>query len=167
MSRVGPLATALIFVLSAIGGAAQVDLLLEEWVEGPDRVHQAVQLHEEDPLSKTAKQVRPILMAHFKEVDYIICGDVIGPLMESKKGAHQIIAWQIIFGSGDWVEQHPERSEDIDAYTLAGLESGLRAYAAVLKTKPKVRVKLLDELLGLYENDDLQSWVDEHPCRAE
>ena len=160
-------AIALIFTLSPLDGATQVDMLLEEWFEGPNRVHQAVEFHEAEPLSKTANQIRPILMAHFKQVDYIICGDVLGPLMDSKKDAHQIIAWQIVFSSGDWVEQHHDQADDIDAYTLAGLESGMRAYATVLETKPKAKLRLLDELLELYENESLQTWVSEHPCRAE
>lgn len=166
MSRNTVLAIALVLVVPAIVANAQVDDLLKEWFDGPNPVHQAVQFHEKEPLSKTARQIRPILMAHYKQVDYLICGDVLGPLMASKKKAHQAIAWQIVFASGDWVEQHPERANDIDAYTLAGLESGLRAYATVLKTKPKVRMKLLEKLLDLYKNDRLQSWVKDHPCRA-
>ena len=54
-----------------------------------------------------------------------------------------------------------------DAYTLAGLESGLRAYVSVIETKPKAKLELLDELLDLYRKDQLQDWVDEHPCRPE
>jgi hypothetical protein len=145
----------------------QADSMLAEWFPGPDRVHQAVQFHERKPLSETADEIQPILAAHFKIVDYIICGDVLGPLFDSDNDLHHIIGWQIIFGSGDWVEQHPEQADDIDSYTLAGLESGLRAYAIALIQNPRIQSDLMDKLLGLFNDDQLQSWSDEHPCRPE
>ena len=79
MSRNTPLSMVLVLALSTIASGADVDVLLREWFDGPDPVHQAVQLHENEPLSKTAKQIRPILMAHFKQVDYVICGAWSGP----------------------------------------------------------------------------------------
>jgi hypothetical protein len=141
--------------------------LLADWFEGPNRVHQAVQFHEREPLSETAELVRDILVAHYEQVDYIICGQILGPLFSSRTNAHEIIGWQIIFGSGDWVEQNPGRSGDIDAYTLAGLKSGLRTYATILEQEPKARFDLLDELVDLYRNQSLQDWYAENPCRPE
>jgi hypothetical protein len=123
------------------------DSLLAEWFSGTDKVHQAVQFHEREPLSEEAGEIQPILAAHFKPVDYIICGDVLGPLFDSDNDLHHIIGWQIIFGSGDWVERHSEQADDIDSYTLAGLESGLRAYAMARKQNPRIQSDLMDKLL--------------------
>jgi hypothetical protein len=145
----------------------QADSLLSEWFSGLNKVHQAVQFHEREPLSEKAAEIQPILAAHFKAVDYIICGDVLGPLFDSENDLHHIIGWQIIFGSGDWVEQHSEEADDIDSYTLAGLESGLRAYATALEQNSRAQSELLDELLNLYNNHQLQGWSDNHPCRPE
>jgi hypothetical protein len=128
-------------------------------------IHQAVIDHERDPMGKDSEMILPILVAHFKGVDYLICGDVLGPLAESKKEAHTAVMWQIVFGSGDWVEQNPERARDVDAYTLAGLESGLRAYENILARKPKARFPLLDELLRRRNDGRLAEYVKEHPCR--
>ena len=145
----------------------QADSLLAEWFSGSDKVHQAVQFHEREPLSEKAGEIQPILAAHFKAVDYIICGDVIGPLFDSDNDLHHIIGWQIIFGSGDWVEKHPDQSDDIDSYTLAGLESGIRAYATAIKQNSRIQSDLMDKLLDLFNDDQLQNWSDEHPCRPE
>ena len=169
-TAVGLLAISAAFFSGCATGQAdsttfQADSLLAEWFSGPDKVHQAVQLHEREPLSQEVDEIQGILVAHFRAVDYIICGDVLAPLFNSDNDIHQIIAWQIIFGSGDWVEQHPEQADNIDAYTLAGLESGLRAYATALNQNSRAQSDLLDELLALYKNGQLQGWADDHPCR--
>lgn len=128
-------------------------------------IHQAVLSLEEEPLHKNAEQIRLLLAGYYKKVDYIICGNVLGPLSGSKK--HAAVMWQIIIASGDWVEANPERATDIDAYTLAGLESGVRAYKNLLKVRPKDKHRLLDELLARYESNTLNQWNLEHPCRAQ
>ena len=118
---------------------------------------------ERDPLHKNAALIRALLVGHFKKVDYLICGDVLGPLTETK--VLEPVMFQIVIASGDWVEEHPERARDIPAYTLAGLESGGRAYKNLRAAKPGVKHKLLDELLVRYENNTLKQWNAEHPCR--
>jgi len=165
--RIATITIAFLATTFSAGFFAQDAPALPDWIDGPDWVHRAVQIHESEPLGEKAELIRPLLIAHFKQVDYLVCGDVIGPLFGSKKDIHEIIAWQIVFGSGDWVEQNPEQANEIDAYTLAGLESGLRSYSLVLEQKPKIRSKRLDELLALYRDGQLQDWVNEHPCRPE
>jgi hypothetical protein len=173
MRQTAAIALASVMAIASACGTAQPDTLppdwgdamLSDWFEGPARIHQAVQFHESQPLSETAEEIQPILAAHYKTVDYIICGHVLDPLFGSDNEIHQIIAWQIIFGSGDWVEQHPEQGDNIDAYTVAGLESGLRAYATALDENSKARSELLDELLALYRSNRLHQWYADHPCR--
>ena len=65
--------------------------MLSDWFEGPDRIHKAVQFHESEPLSETAEEIQPILAAHYKAVDYIICGHVLGPLFDSDNEIHHVI----------------------------------------------------------------------------
>jgi hypothetical protein len=128
-------------------------------------IHQAVLALEQEPLHKNAAPVRYMLAAHFKKLDYLICDDVLGPLTKSK--ALEPVMWQIVIASGDWVEENPERAGDIDAYTLAGLESGVRAYKNLRAVKPRARHKLMDELVVRYDSDTLQQWNAEHPCRPQ
>ena len=133
----------------------------DQWLSRRN-IHQAVLALEREPLHQNADFIRPFLIGHFKKVDYLICGDVLGPLTERKE--LEPIMWQIIIASGDWVEEHPERARDISAYTLAGLESGIRAYENLRAVKPKVKHKLMDELLVRYKNGTLKKWNAEHPC---
>jgi hypothetical protein len=127
-------------------------------------IHHAVLALEQEPLHKNATLVRTLLVAHFKKVDYLICGDVLGPLTKSK--VLEPVMWQIVIASGDWVEEHPERASDTGAYTLAGLESGIRAYKNVRAVKPQVKRELMDELLVMYHNNTLKQWNAQHPCRS-
>lgn len=147
--------------------------LASSWLDGDavfkdvltDRhsIHEAVLALEQQPLHENAEGVRGLLMAHYKNVDYLICGDVLGPL--SKSRTLEPVMFQIIIASGDWVEANPDRADDIDAYTLAGLESGVRTYKNLLKEKPRAKHKLMDELLSLYESRNLNQWNVAHPCR--
>ena len=126
-------------------------------------IHQAVIALEREPLHKNADFIRPLLIGHFKKVDYLICGEVLGPLTEAK--ALEPVMWQIVIASGDWVEEHPKRARDISAYTLAGLEGGVRAYKNLRTVKPGVKHTLMEELLAKYENNTLKQWNAEHPCK--
>ncbi len=128
-----------------------------------EQIHEMVQQHEQNPLSDEAQQNRGILLAHFEPVDYIVCGFILGPLSESENPAHEAIMMQIIFASGDWVEENPENASDIDAYTLAGLESGLRAYEIALKEEPSSQHPVLDNLAQTGASEFNQ----EYPCRAQ
>jgi len=139
---------------------------LEAWAQSLDKasVHRAVLDHECDPLGSDAKKIRPVLAVHFESVDYIVCLDQIGSLLDTKNQAHEAVFWQVVFGSGDFVEQHPEQAKDKLAYMQAGLESGLRAYENMLRERPKARLAFLDNLLVMRSEGRLVDFVKEHPC---
>jgi hypothetical protein len=129
----------------------------DQLLSNRQNIHQAVLALEWEPLHSNAPLVRALLLGHFKKVDYLICGDVLGPLTQTK--ALEPVMFQIVIASGDWVEEHPERARDISAYTLSGLESGVRAYKNFRAIKPGVKHKLMDELVGRYENNTLKQWT--------
>jgi hypothetical protein len=158
---------ALFWLLASLPSSASSwlddDAVFKDVLTDRQSIHQAVLALEEQPLHENAEGVRGLLMAHYKTVDYLICGDVLAPL--SKSTTLEPVMFQIVIASGDWVEANPERADDIDAYTLAGLESGVRTYKNLLKEKPRAKHKLMDELLSLYESGNLIQWNLAHPCR--
>ncbi len=162
--RTSILLTLCALVISPLLAASWLDQLPmpDQLLSNRRNIHQAVLALEREPLHKNADFVRTLLIAHFKKADYLICGDVLGPLTETK--ALGPVMWQIIIASGDWVEEHPQRARDIPAYTLAGLESGIRAYKTLRAAQPRGKHKLMDELLVRYENNTLKQWNAEHPC---
>ena len=139
---------------------------LEAWARSLDEqsIHKAVQEHERDPLGDHAKEFEPVLMIHFELLDYIVCLDQIGFLLDTKNKAHEAVFWQVVFGSGDFVEQHPDQATDKFAYMLAGLESGLRAYENILVQKPKARLDSIDKLVTLRNEGQLLGFVKAKPC---
>jgi phage tail protein X len=129
-----------------------------------DQVHALVLALEQSPLHPNAEKIRALLVVHYKEdVDYLVCGEVLGPLMDNN--TLQPVAWQMVIASGDWVEAHPTQAKDIDAYTLAGLESGVRTYRALLALDPKAQSDRLDALAKEYDAHTLSDWNKAHPCR--
>jgi hypothetical protein len=160
-------------ILLTLCATVRFPLLAASWLDRPPLpdqllsnrrdIHQAVLALEREPLHKNAALIRALLVGHFKKVDYFICGDVLGPLTEAK--ALEPVMFQIVIASGDWVEEHRERARNISEYTLAGLESGVRAYKNLRTAKSGVKHKLMDELLVRYENNTLKQWNAEHPCR--
>jgi hypothetical protein len=131
------------------------------------RVHAIVTALEEQPLHANADLARAILLAHYeKDVDYIICGDVLGPLT-AREDLGPVLG-QVVIASGDWVEGHPDNAKDIDAYTLAGLEGGVRAYRHLREAKPSIApFELMETLATQYDAGTLPAWNLAHPCRAE
>ena len=140
--------------------------LPDEFFADRARVHAIVTALEEQPLHDNAELARAILLAHYeKDVDYIICGDVLGPL--TKRDDLGPVLAQVIIASGDWVEGHPDRAGDIDAYTLAGLEGGVRAYRRLREAKPSIApFGLMETLASEYDAGTLPAWNLAHPCRA-
>jgi hypothetical protein len=130
------------------------------------KVHALVVALEQEPLHKNAELIRGLLLVHYKEdVDYIICGDVLGPLAQDKKVAP--VMFQIVIASGDWVEANPQQAKDIDAYTLAGLESGVRTYRHLLEKDPTAKNDLLEGLAKQFDANTLSAWNKAHPCRPD
>ena len=140
---------------------------VEEWAHSLDKetVHKMVLEHEMNPLAKDVKKnVRPVLAVHFEPLDYSVCLDQIGALLHTKNEVHEAVFWQVVFASGDFVEQYPDRAKEKFAYMRAGLESGLKIYDNLLPKNPKARLELLDKLLVLRNEGRLLEFIREHPC---
>lgn len=109
-------------------------------------------------------KLRSILTVHFEPVEFTVCLDQLGPLLQTKDEGHAAVFWQSVFGSGDFVEQYPDRAKDKYAYMVAGLESALRSYEIILPKNPKSRLPLLDELVKVRNDGRLIDFVKKHPC---
>jgi hypothetical protein len=132
----------------------------------PEQLHEIVVDLETDPLGKHADGLRAGLLVYFEDVDFVFCvTKTIVLLNESKKKRLHAPVWmQVIFGSGDYVTQHPEQIDDEFAYTLAGWESALRVYEKITSEKPKARLDELDRLVGLRNGGQLGDYVRDQLC---
>lgn len=151
-------------VLAQMSKKERQELVAQIKALDKDAVHKLVTAVEEDPLGENAELIRPALMVYFEDIDYDVCLNQMGPLLESKNEAHRAIFWQIVFSSGDFFIQHPDQSTDIEAYTLAGFEAGLRAYQRILQREPKSRLDFLDELVARQNEGKLLDHINANPC---
>jgi hypothetical protein len=136
------------------------------WARSLDKetIRRAVHDHEQDPLSQHSReQLAPVLLAHFEDVPFIVCLDQV-PGVTEQGDLGKALVWQIVFGSGVFLEEHPDRTGDREAYMLAGLESAVRAYRNVLARNPQVKIAVFDQLDALQRAGRLPEHVRAHAC---
>jgi hypothetical protein len=127
-------------------------------------IRQAVRDHEADPLSKEARtKLAPMLLAHFEDMPYVVCLDQV-PGLESEGKFGKALLWQMVFGTGMFIEQNPGRAADREAYMLAGLQSAVRAYRNVRAKDPKKTIALFEELDDMEQHGKLREHVHAHAC---
>lgn len=88
-----------------------------------------------------------------------ICFDPLGPFVEEEYRYDLRIRGQFVLGMGAFLIEHPQKTADRSATFLAGVESALKAYRSILKTKPDAKSQGLDELLSKQEDGELADFV--------
>jgi hypothetical protein len=69
------------------------------------------------------------------------------------------LSYQATFGSAAYIIEHPDKAGDTAAQFVAGVESALKAYSAILKSDPQARSKALDNLLEKQKQGKLAEFV--------
>ncbi|MBD0371649.1 MAG: hypothetical protein ICV60_12485 [Pyrinomonadaceae bacterium] len=119
---------------------------------------------EADPLNEKAPEARRWLMAWLGVVPDIsvpVCQDFLKPLMQKDTNYSTELFAQSLYGSATFIIEHPDDANNYEAMYLAGVESTLRAYEFILKTKPKAKWPFLDELIEKRERGELDDYVRE------
>lgn len=82
------------------------------------------------------------------DVSVEICLDILGDAGRKSYPYAGEMLFQYSFGMGAFVIEHPEAANDKDAQQLAGMESALKAYSAIVRVRPDGRLKSYDALLA-------------------
>jgi carboxypeptidase Q len=90
-----------------------------------------------------------------------VCTAPLGDFMKKKYKYSSEIVVQVTFSSGAFIIEHPDLANDTKAQYVAGVEGALRAYQSILKAKPDVKSKELDDLLQKKSQGTLPSYVRE------
>jgi len=69
------------------------------------------------------------------------------------------LSYQATFGSAAYIIEHPEKAGDTDAQFVAGVESALKSYSAIVKSDPDAKSKSLDALLEKQKQGKLADFV--------
>jgi hypothetical protein len=69
------------------------------------------------------------------------------------------LSYQATFGEAAYIIEHPDKKGDTTAQYVAGVESALKAYSAILKTDAAAKSKSLDDLLEKQKQGKLADFV--------
>ena len=69
------------------------------------------------------------------------------------------LSYQATFGSAVFVMEHPDKKGDTSAQFVAGVESALKSYSAIVKNDPDAASKALDGLLEKQKQGKLADFV--------
>src|SRR6185503_12981105 len=115
-----PLLLSLLLLLPSLLVAASADADHEKtsaWAKSLDKdtIRNIALAHETDPLGQESRERwAPLLLAHFDGVPFVVCLDQV-PGVSDQGNLGKALLWQIVFGSGVFLEEHPEASQDREA----------------------------------------------------
>jgi len=116
------------------------------------------------PLDESLRPQRQwalIWLIQIPDITVKLCTNVLGDFMKSKyKYAPELTA-QFTLASAAFVIEHPDKATDQNAQYQAGAESVLKAYQAILKSKPDAKSKALDQLLQKQSDKQFEDYVRE------
>jgi hypothetical protein len=95
------------------------------------------------------------------DVNVNICAPVLFGrefIIEQNEYAPQL-SYQATFGSATYIIEHPDKKTDTTAQYVAGVESALKSYSAIVKNNPDAKSKALDSLLEKQKQGKLADFV--------
>lgn len=119
---------------------------------------------EQQPLDKSLydeKKWAKKWLEDIPDINVNICAPIlfgVDFLTEQNKYTPQL-SYQATFGSAAYIIEHPDKAGDLDAQFLAGVESALKSYSAILKSEPQAKSKALDALLEKQKQGKLADFV--------
>src|SRR6476619_1016544 len=119
---------------------------------------------EQDPLDKSLyaeKKWAKQWLEDIPDINVNICAPIlfgVDFVAEENKYTPQL-SYQATFGSAAYIIEHPDKAGDLDGQFLAGVESALKAYSAIVKSEPQAKSKALDSLLEKQKEGKLTDFV--------
>jgi hypothetical protein len=93
------------------------------------------------------------------DINIKLCAGAMGDYWKSKYKYSPQITTQLTLASAAFIIEHPDKKDDYLAQEVAGVESALRAYQAILKSKPDAKSKALDQLLQKQSDKQLEDYI--------
>ena len=149
----------IIFTFCLLGMLGQAAFAQNKGTLDKETFVKAAKILEQDPFIKDAKKYREAMTFYLietKDVSVVLCGnDLTKPVFDKKYKFSNELFSQTLFGMAVFKLENPNKVNDENAAQLAGLESALRAYEAMVKANPKAKFAAVDELIAKRENDTL------------
>jgi len=113
-----------------------------------------------DPNAGIARQWGFKWVADTDQVTVGLCGSIMELNPEKKNRFKAELTMQMMFGMAVFKLENPDKKNDESASNLAGIESMLRAYEAMLAENEKAKNTELDTLVTKQKSGDLKAVVD-------
>jgi hypothetical protein len=133
----------------------------------PQTLIKSARFLEEKPLDKKAKDVRQWAISWIIATDKVhvrICSDLITRIPKKYKYESELFG-QYTIGMAAFQLAHPDRASEDDAAQLAGIESTLLSYEAIIKDQPKAHDDFMDDLIAKRAKGTLADYLKENTCR--
>lgn len=93
------------------------------------------------------------------DINVTVCPNPLGRFVLESYRYRSRISTQFALGMAAFLIEHPQKAADNTATYLAGVESALKAYRSILKSKPEAKSNALDELVGKEAEGELEDFV--------
>lgn len=154
---------ALLLLVTARSAAAQID---EK--DAPAALIQATKFLEEKPFDKDAKNIRSWAITWVIKTDKVsvtVCSLLVSGVEKKYKYSGEIFG-QYTIGMAAFKLSNPDKAGNEDAAQLAGIESALASYEAMIKEQPKAKNSFLDDLVAKRGAGSLAKYVAENNCKS-
>ena len=164
MRRLFALSSLIVLVLFSAGNAsAQV---AEK--DAPATLIKAAKFLEEKPLDKEAKNIRSWAITWVIQTDKVsvtVCTLLVSGVDKKYKYSGEIFG-QYTIGMAAFKLDNPDKAKDEDAAQMAGIESALTSYEAMVKEQPKAKNTFLDDLVAKLGDGSLPKHVAANNCKS-
>ena len=150
-------------IFSSATASAQID---EK--DAPATLVKATKFLEEKPLDKEAKNIRSWALTWVIKTDKVsvtVCSLLVSGIDKKYKYSGEIFG-QYTLGMAAFKLANPEKAKDEDAAQLAGIESALTSYEAMVKEQPKAKNTFLDDLVAKRGDGSLSKHVADNNCKS-
>lgn len=153
----------ILLAMAIIGLTASINYAQSE----KEMLFKTVRAIEEKPLDKETKKMREQSLRWVIETDQVsitACGGVMSPFLEKKNkfGSELTVAYTL--GMAAFKLQNSDPKADENASQLAGLETALKSYEAMIKENPKGKFAAVDALLIKRADGTLAKYVADADC---
>jgi len=162
MRNAMPILLGFIFLLTSVGVSAQKDEKNEI-----DTLIKAARFLEQTPFDKKAKDVRGWAIKWVIATDKVsvtVCSLLISGIDNKYKYSGEVFG-QYTIGMAAFKLANPDKAKDEQAAQLAGIDSALTSYEAMVKEQPKARNAFMEDLLAKRATGALAQYVAEHNCK--
>lgn len=164
MRKLFTLFSLIVLVLfSSVNASAQID---EK--DAPATLIKATKFLEEKPLDKEAKKIRSWAIMWVIQTDKVsvtACSLLVSGVEKKYKYSGEIFG-QYTIGMAAFKLANPEKAKDEDAAQMAGIESALTSYEAMVKEQPKAKNAFLDDLVAKRGDGSLTKHVADNNCKS-